>query len=133
MDPRREQEISAQQRKNNPDRLQKLCDDFNSRYPVGTPVAVLQDGGNVRETITTAEAQVLSGHSAVIWLKGISGCYLLERVSVRELPPAVAQADALLRAAGFATYTEQKIDLETLRDAMARQQARLDKLAKELA
>jgi hypothetical protein len=45
------------------------------------------DGGEVRETITTSEAQVLSGHSAVIWLDGIRGCYLLDRVT-----PAAAKA-----------------------------------------
>ena len=39
------------------------------------------DGGEIRETVTTSEAQVLSGHSAVIWLDGISGCYDLERVT----------------------------------------------------
>jgi hypothetical protein len=42
---------------------------------------VLLDGGEVRETVTTSEAQVLSGHSAVIWLAGISGYYLLDRVT----------------------------------------------------
>jgi hypothetical protein len=61
--------------------LQATCDKFNAAHPVGTAVTVQLDGGEVRETITTSEAQVLSGHSAVIWLKGISGCYLLERVT----------------------------------------------------
>ena len=66
-------------------KLQAACDKFNAAHPVGAAVTVLLDGGEVRETVTTSEAQVLSGHSAVIWLKGISGCYLLERVT-----PAVA-------------------------------------------
>lgn len=62
-------------------KLQAACDKFNQAYPVGTNVNVLLDGGEVRHTVTTSEAQVLSGHSAVIWLKGVSGCYLLDRVT----------------------------------------------------
>lgn len=60
---------------------QIACDEFNAAHPVGAAVTVLLDGGEVRETVTTSEAQVLSGHSAVIWLKGVSGCYLLDRVT----------------------------------------------------
>lgn len=62
--------------------LQAECDAFNAKATVGDAVVVRLDGGEVRETITTSEAQVLSGHSAVIWLKGVSGCYLLDRVSI---------------------------------------------------
>jgi hypothetical protein len=61
--------------------LQAACDKFNGANQVGAAVTVQLDGGETRETVTTSEAQVLSGHSAVIWLKGISGCYLLERVT----------------------------------------------------
>lgn len=60
--------------------LQATCDKFNAAHQVGAAVTVRLDSGETRETITTSEAQVLSGHSAVIWLKGISGCYLLDRV-----------------------------------------------------
>lgn len=62
-------------------KLQGACDKFNTANPVGTAVSVLLDGGEVRQTVTTSEAQVLSGHSAVIWLKDVSGCYLLDRVT----------------------------------------------------
>lgn len=61
--------------------LQVVCDKFNAVHPVGTAVSVKLDGGEVHETVTTSEAQVLSGHSAVVWLKGISGCYLLGRLA----------------------------------------------------
>lgn len=61
--------------------LQAACDKFNAVHPVGAAVSVQLDGGEVRETITTSPAQVLSGHSAVIWLQGVSGCYLLDRVT----------------------------------------------------
>jgi hypothetical protein len=62
---------------------------WNQRYPVGTEVTVKLDSGEVRDTRTRSEAQMLGaepsknnpGHTAVIWLVGISGCYLLSRVS----------------------------------------------------
>lgn len=61
--------------------LQAACDKFNAAYEVGAAVTVKLDGGEIRDTVTTSEAQVLSGHSAVIWLHGIRGCYLLDRVT----------------------------------------------------
>ncbi|KAB8066231.1 hypothetical protein [Janthinobacterium violaceinigrum] len=66
--------------------LQAACDKFNAAHQVGAAVSVELDSGKVRKTITVSEAQVLSGHTAVIWLDGISGCYDLERVTA--LPPA---------------------------------------------
>ena len=65
----------------NPQALQRQCDDFNARYPVGQAVSVRKDGGDGVLTKTSSEAQVLSGHSAVIWLEDIRGCYLLDRVT----------------------------------------------------
>ena len=67
-------------------KLQANCDKFNAAHQIGAAVSVKLDSGEVRETITVSEAQVLSGHTAVIWLDGISGCYDLERVT--PLPPA---------------------------------------------
>ncbi len=67
-------------------RLQQACDAFNAKYPVGTPVYLLKDNGDVVETATRSAAQILSGHSAVIWLEDVSGCYLLERVRPIPLP-----------------------------------------------
>ena len=61
--------------------LQAACDRFNAAHQVGASVSVKLDSGEVRETVTTSEAQVLSGHTAVIWLDGIRGCYDLERVT----------------------------------------------------
>lgn len=66
--------------------LQAGCDAFNVAHPVGTHVTVKLDGNDVPfHTVTTSEAQILSGHSAVIWLKDVSGCYLLDRV--KAVPP----------------------------------------------
>ncbi|WP_063978321.1 MULTISPECIES: hypothetical protein [unclassified Ensifer] len=64
----------------NPVKLQAQCDAFNGQNAVGATVRVKKDSGEIVETTTRSRAEVLSGHSAVIWLEGISGCYLLNRV-----------------------------------------------------
>ncbi len=61
--------------------LQRQCDEFNARYAVGQKVSVRKDNREATITTTRSAAEVLSGHSAVIWLDGISGCYLLDRVN----------------------------------------------------
>ena len=62
--------------------LQKQCDDFNRLYSKGTKGYLHMDSGEIKATHTTSEAQVLSGHSAVIWVYGVSGCYMLDRFEV---------------------------------------------------
>ncbi|WP_217446575.1 hypothetical protein [Myxococcus sp. CA040A] len=52
------------------------------KHPIGTPVVVKRDNGQELTTKTRSGAELLGGHSAVIWLDGISGCYALERVSL---------------------------------------------------
>lgn len=64
-----------------PGELQRQVDAFNARYPVGQPVILQRDTGEQLRTVTRSEAQILSGHSAVIWVEGASGCYLLDRVT----------------------------------------------------
>ncbi len=64
-----------------PKGLQVAVDGFNRRYPIGTDVVLKKDDGSLLETKTRSAAQVLSGHSAVIWVEGVSGCYLLSRVT----------------------------------------------------
>ena len=62
--------------------LEKECAAFNARYPVGTAVGLRKDfSDELTLTKTRSKAQVLSGHSAVIWLEDVSGCYLLDRVT----------------------------------------------------
>ena len=48
--------------------------------PEGTRVVVRKDNGKEYSTTITAGARMLGGHTAVIWLEGVSGCYSLERV-----------------------------------------------------
>lgn len=62
--------------------MQGLCDVFNTAHPVGADVHVKLDGKDEPFlTKTRSTAQILSGHSAVIWLDDVSGCYLLDRVT----------------------------------------------------
>lgn len=61
---------------------QHAVDVWNKCNPtVGTPVKVRKDDGQIVATRTRSHAEVLSGHTAVIWLEGISGCYALDRVT----------------------------------------------------
>lgn len=61
-------------------RLQARCDNWNSKYPIGTKVeyhpTIGEPAHRVRKTKTLA--QILSGHTAVIWLDGESGCVALD-------------------------------------------------------
>ena len=62
-------------------KLQSQCDKFNANVAVGDAVTVKLDGvDELFVTKTRSPAQVLSSHSAVIWLENVSGCYLLDRV-----------------------------------------------------
>lgn len=63
--------------------LQRQVDQWNARYPEGTEVTVRKDDGEFISTKTCSLASVLGGHTAVVWLDGISGCYLLDRVTPR--------------------------------------------------
>lgn len=65
----------------NPAKLQAQCDAWNRIYQAGQKVKVRLDSGEIRETKTRTRAEVLQGHSAVIWLDGVTGCYLLDRVT----------------------------------------------------
>jgi hypothetical protein len=63
--------------------LRKECDDFNTKYPIGTPVMLKKDFVDEPvETTVRHPAEVLGRHCAVAWFNGVSGCYLIDRVSV---------------------------------------------------
>lgn len=54
---------------------QKAVDDWNARVRVGATVEYSEVRGDPAETFTTSTpAEVLSGHTAVVWLNGKSGC-----------------------------------------------------------
>lgn len=80
--------------KNHAARQQRAVEDWNQKHPnAGVPVTVRLDSGAELETKTTSQASLLGGHSAVIWLEGVKGCYALERVSERSVEPAEASAN----------------------------------------
>ena len=54
--------------------------EWNDLVRPGDPVIYRDDFGEDHLTITTSEAYLLSGHTPVVMLRDVSGCYLLERV-----------------------------------------------------
>lgn len=63
-------------RQPNVKQLEKQCEEFNSNFPVGSAVLLKKDFVDEPvETEVTRPAFVMSGHSAVAFFKGISGCY----------------------------------------------------------
>ena len=65
----------------NPRAEQRQVEFWNQTFAVGQEVEVALDNGSVKLTHTTSKAELLGGHSAVIWLHGVAGCYSLYRVS----------------------------------------------------
>ena len=60
--------------------IERQVNDWNAQHPIGTHVIVRRAQNREEHTETCSQAWVLSGHSAVIMLKGISGCYSLDHV-----------------------------------------------------
>jgi hypothetical protein len=61
----------------------------------GDAVAYRDDFGKAIITRTRSPASVLSGHTAVVWIEGKSGCVMLDRVApIVTGAPITAQADA---------------------------------------
>lgn len=56
---------------------------WNSNHPVGSKVILTNDIGENEETVTRSEAFIMGGHSAMIQVKGRSGCYLLDRITAK--------------------------------------------------
>jgi hypothetical protein len=65
------------------DAEQKKADAFNATHEVGATVYYHNDRGEIIHTTTRTRAEVLSGHTAVIWLDGVRGCVMVDRVSDR--------------------------------------------------
>lgn len=80
-------------KKPNEKRLQAICNRFNASCQVGGRVVVKIDfSDELRVTKTRSEAYVLSGHSAVVMLEGISGSYCLTHVRVEPFDEAAVLA-----------------------------------------
>lgn len=57
---------------------------FNQKWPVGTKVRYwtgLREGPG-KEGKTSTDAELLGGHTAVVWIEGASGCVALTHVEV---------------------------------------------------
>jgi len=84
-------------------KMQAACDAFNAENPIGAKVTVQLDNKDEPfETVTRSKAEVLSGHSAVIWLEGVTGCYLLDRVK------PIAQMTLARSTVSMLTLTDMK-------------------------
>lgn len=61
---------------------EKQAHEFNRLFPVGTKVRYWRGAreGLGRETVTRSKARVLSGHTAVVLLEGVSDCIALSHV-----------------------------------------------------
>ncbi len=59
--------------------LQDEVDNWNRQHAIGTAVRVVKDFGGAVDTVTLSKAYPLGGHTPVVFVKGISGCYVLSR------------------------------------------------------
>jgi len=60
--------------------MESKVDVFNEKHPIGSPVVVIKDFGEKIMATVRHPAEVMGGHTAVVWLDGISGAYALNRV-----------------------------------------------------
>ena len=64
-------------------RAKKTVDRFNQAYPLGTMVrywTMVREGEPSGTARTRTPAQVLSGHTAVVWVTGYASCIALSHV-----------------------------------------------------
>ncbi|MBD9700715.1 hypothetical protein IHE56_01125 [Streptomyces sp. ID01-12c] len=81
--------------------LQSSVDEFNSRYPVGTPVLAYpgcrpEDHKNATRllTRTRSSATVLSGHTPVVWVDGHGACIALTHIDPFRVTDTSPEASA---------------------------------------
>jgi hypothetical protein len=68
--------------------LERECQEWNEKNPIGTSVQFhpVIGGLGYRVRKTRTEAYVLSGHTAVVFLEGESGCVALDACLVNPTP-----------------------------------------------
>lgn len=59
----------------------KFCAEWNEKHPVGTAVQLKRDSGEVLNTKTRSSAYVSDAGYPVIFLEGVTGYYLMDRVT----------------------------------------------------
>lgn len=65
-----------------PDEQQELVNQFNLDCPIGSPVrywTMLREGEG-KTSQTRSEAQLLSGHTAVVWVEDHPACIALSHI-----------------------------------------------------
>lgn len=71
----------------NIDKMQRSCDDFNNRHPIGATVLVwtgLKEGPGKIGQVRDPGAYILSGHTPVVFVTGTRGCVALTHVAAIE-------------------------------------------------
>lgn len=66
--------------------MQRQVELFNHGVKEGDHVTYKRDDGSILATRTRSAAYILSGHTPVVFVEGVSGCVLLNRVSVAKAP-----------------------------------------------
>lgn len=66
------------------DIIRLAVDLFNLSVPIGTPVSYRNDRGEALERITRSLAWVLPSGHPVVQFRGLPGCFLLDRVTVKQ-------------------------------------------------
>ena len=76
----------AQAKSPTPAELQRQCDQWNAAHDVGVTVSYeeIVGDGETHRAPSYSLAQVLSGHSPVIWLEGKRGCVHLDHCTAVE-------------------------------------------------
>lgn len=82
----------AKERRTEAARQLALVEAWNAAHEPGVSVTVTLDNRQPFATRTRSKAELLSGHTAVVWLEGVSGCYLLERCNPNQEAGASGKA-----------------------------------------
>lgn len=74
--------MEASLSRQSPRQLQAACDAFNAAHKVGDTITVFSVliGENPKQVQTRSAAQILSGHTAVVYVTGGSGCIALTHI-----------------------------------------------------
>jgi hypothetical protein len=96
--------MTTTHKRSTPAQLQRECNKFNAAIKIGDSVAyqeVMSDTCPVQVFTAQTEAQIMSGHSAVVWLNGKSGCVLVSHcrpATPTDIEAAKARALEVLQA-----------------------------------
>lgn len=58
-----------------------IVENWNLKHPVGTPVKLRKDSGDVIETKTRYPAYISDSGHAVCFFEGVSGYYMIDRAT----------------------------------------------------